>query len=308
MVNNIRHTVETNQFSLYDYPSGTYGIRVRAVVSDTEQSVFSPTLTVVIDREFEHPKNVYVSRSANELRWSTLSHTTGYKVFVNSIEYETTTNVFDLSFLDENAVYELYVKAVYENGVSQESLSVWHHTYTEVVDTFNITFNKLQGRDVRLPIADDFELEFIFFMQAPTYPNLMIIEDGILSIDFNLLEALEVNTYTYELITSEGLYHLVMNVVAEQKPFLISSNVIEYDEENIVLEYELFGGTFESLSGANITSSDYTFSNSVLTINASFIESLLVENPERKTVILGYQLKAGEHITIGYIFINIPQD
>lgn len=73
--------------------------------------------------------------------------------------------------------------------------------------------------------------------------------------------------------------------------------------ENIVIELTLDGGVFGELNGNGISEYDYSISGNTLTINFSFFESLLIDNPSRTTVIISYSIVDNDLTTIGYIFI-----
>lgn len=104
----------------------------------------------------------------------------------------------------------------------------------------------------------------------------------------------------------ESAYTSAVTVTIEShKPHIVSLNKVTYANQDIGFMFELYQGTFTEVSGNGITSSDYVIEDSKLTVNASYIDALLLAEPERETIILGYVITSADEITIGYLFIDI---
>lgn len=108
------------------------------------------------------------------------------------------------------------------------------------------------------------------------------------------------------ILTDQGKVHLDIRFTDSEAPHFISHTTFTYNYEDILLLFEPLNGEFISLSGNNITENDYNLMDNQLTIKHDYIDSILDENPDRNTIILGYQFALDGDITIGYLFINMP--
>ena len=110
----------------------------------------------------------------------------------------------------------------------------------------------------------------------------------------------------FEVHTEEGYFLIKINVQELEKPHLYSSSTIYYESQtDSQLEFKLLGGSFVKLGGNDITDDDYYYQDPILTIKTSYIEDIITNNPDRKTIILSYQLEKNEDSYTGLIFIYI---
>ncbi|MFU8792787.1 MAG: hypothetical protein ACNA7K_02070 [Acholeplasmataceae bacterium] len=93
--------------------------------------------------------------------------------------------------------------------------------------------------------------------------------------------------------------------IDQDNPSLITAASMTFGGTDMVFIFNLLGAQFLGLSGNNITSNDYHFSDDTLIINPLFVEQILNENPDRKSVILSYQIQLDDDFIVGYLFINI---
>ncbi|MFH5882077.1 fibronectin type III domain-containing protein [Liberiplasma polymorphum] len=305
MLNNITYRVEDNVYSTFNLPNGSYNARVKAHLGEAS-TIYTNTFTFTINRAFEHPKNVYVSGST--LYWDHTAEASSYKVVINDETVDVLSGrTYNLSGLDENNLYTLSVIAVYENGESNESLSVLYHTHFTVIDTIHISVNKNRSTNVSFPVETMVEFDYIYINNTLVNREMFSFVNNTIVIDYTYLLDLNEALYTYSLLTSEGRVEVMLNVLDERKPYMTSKNTVTYTGEDLTFEFELFGGSFGQLSGLTISSEDYTFENNQLTISAAFIESIKSEDPERSTIILSYDLNNEESSVIGFIFIYLNE-
>jgi|SRR5690554_2652004 len=100
---------------------------------------------------------------------------------------------------------------------------------------------------------------------------------------------------------NDSKFSEIINYNNFEKPQIISDNEINYNGEDIIIEFELFGGSISSVNSELISNVDYEIDNNKLIINKEFIEKELTEDKEK--LIIGYTLSNKEHNVVGYIFI-----
>ena len=294
--------VATSELSVFDLPNGQYEIEVRAIKGDqrSEWTTFSFTIA----RTLDHPTNLRVQNDT--LLWDSPSGYSVFKVMINDDAIEVNEAQFDLSSLEENQLFEIVVKTSHANQLSEASRTVYYHTYKEVKATLEVTYNQAMLRNVSVSLEDIESIEAVLI-------NYQAIDatfsQQILTLPFSELFNLDRSImHTIDVITEEGRVEIRLEIEYLERPYLRSPRTQMYDRNtDIVYEFELFSGSFNGLSGQDITQSDYTFIEGTLTIKAQFIESLLVANPERSRVIFSYVLETEEgDIFIGYLFIDMP--
>ena len=106
--------------------------------------------------------------------------------------------------------------------------------------------------------------------------------------------------------TDQGIVKIDLGFIDSETPHFISETTLTYDFTSIVLIFEPLGGELVSLSGNDISEDDYEIVYNRLFIEPSYFDAILEDNPDRSTVILGYQFTKDGDITIGYLFINMP--
>ncbi len=290
------------EYSIFDLPNGSYTIEVRASKGEKRSEWTSFSFT--IERTLDHPTNVRIVDQ--ELLWDAPAVYSQFRVTVNETVFHVDEAVFNLVDLDDQALYEITVTTEHLNQLSQPSRTVYFHTYRDVLSTTELTYNQAMLRNVTVELSDVIEIETVLLHHQRLEFSFF---NDVLSLAYSdLLNLNPELTYTLDVITPEGRIEIIMDIEYVERPYLMSSRTTQYQtNQNIVYQFELFSGTFNGLSGQDITEADYTFSDGTLTINASFIESLLTANPERTRVIFSYVLETEDgDIFIGYLFIDIP--
>jgi hypothetical protein len=177
-------------------------------------------------------------------------------------------------------------------------------------------FSKIYALDYSLEQTTDLYLDFeIAEMELYSIEGEGYFEGGMLRISYasgvlrihrEYIEELSYGEYTFLLTTSEGLIELQLLIYDTRKPYLVSSSQVYLTlGDDAVIEFKLYDGTFNSLSGNDISSEDYSIVGSTLTIDGEYIESIFTRDVERTVIILGYYISTGSHVILGYIYIRL---
>ncbi len=119
------------------------------------------------------------------------------------------------------------------------------------------------------------------------------------------LKGLSLGEHVLSFETEKGIFSIRLNIIDTNRPYMISSSTVFTDfSKDVIVLFELFGGSIQSVSGNDITSSHYSIRNNQLTIKKGFIEQSFTQNPDRETLIIGYTLHVDSHVVIGYLFIK----
>jgi hypothetical protein len=84
-------------------------------------------------------------------------------------------------------------------------------------------------------------------------------------------------------------------------PYIISSSVVYTDgNENLLFQFELFGGIIKQVNANGMASTDYLITDNALVIMSDYVSRMFVENDE---FIISYTLE-DESLVIGMISVN----
>ncbi len=121
------------------------------------------------------------------------------------------------------------------------------------------------------------------------------------------LYSLNLGDHEFNFSTSEGEILVIIYVTDTRMPYLESIGSFPYVEDtDVILTFVMFSGSFFGLSGNDITTDDYDFSNNQLTIYYDYIISKFIDTPERTALILTYILKYPGGTRGGWIYIQKP--
>lgn len=297
---------ETPSYDLSAFPDGTHVARVRAQ-SGVRQSEYSESATFLLVLRPGVPYGL--EEADGRLVWNAVENATGYRVLFGETSAEVTDPAYDLSALPENGLYVFTVSALFaEEAVSDPSLPFVYDTCETQLDEIGIRFVKGSPQDLSL----DFSAETWILLGIVT-PEGNLLDSSAYSEDEKILTLLqdylltvEYGTRTYRILTDQGFLAMDVEIADDRQPYMISSGQITFTGEDIVLEFEVYDGTVDSLSGNGITEADYLIQGATVRISASYVLSKFTENPDRVTLILGYTLSANEYVSIGYVFIRLP--
>ena len=303
-INDDEIVIDTNHYELT--VEGTYTVRVRARAEGFYDSVYSAPITFDVDFTFEIPTNTHVDE-AHIYHFDFMDDAQAYVLLVNGEELSQTTNTLDLSTYFPGVI-QIQVKAIYALGSSLYSELLIYDGGAETVETIKFAYS----------IHSLFELGILqsatfVYIEDSNNQNLdsndYVYSAQHLFIKNSYLTTLSAGHHLFTILTLEGFYILDINILSTEKPYLISNSEVFTDfSSDLIFTFELFEGSFGSLSGNGITADDYTFQGNILTIDKTYVLSMFSSDPERETLILGYTLESGDDIVIGYLFIKIISD
>lgn len=303
MLNDVPYFVTDPLFDLHNSPNGYYTVRVCAIKNDLH-SIYSDEVLFTVARMYDYPTNISIDEGV--MLWQKVDDADSYVVLINNVEYPIAITRMELSFLDENQTYMISVKAVFELGESNYSSSIEYFTYFNVLTSYKGVYNINISYNLLIYLGTIYTIEHVFYKGANLENSHFVLCEEGLSIDYELLEGFELGSHIIELYTPYGIVELLIEITENTKPVMISSNSAHYVFGNdIEFLFELFDYTFIGLNGHDISEEDYNFENNTLTIYAEYLDPKIADF-ESDTIIFTYQLKLGDSITLGYIFVRIP--
>jgi hypothetical protein len=280
---------------------GTFLVKVKSTAKGYKDSPYSETIEIVIDYTLVTPSNLSISN--NTLTWDVIEGASSYEVLLNQTIIPVTTNTLSLEpYLPD--VLIIKVKAVYPSGSSTYSEQLIYTEDAEILGELKYKFSTNSTFDLTIFETSKFITMYndnnqIMQSNVYTYTNQ---EVKFLN---TYLKALDTGLHEYKVLTEDGFYIVEIDVTNATNPYMINNNQIYSSfEDDITLQFELFGGTIQNVSGNNIESSDYTINQSQLVISIDYVQNIFENEPERTTLILSYTLQYNQDIIIGYIFIR----
>lgn len=286
-INDQTFEVTENSFDLSSLSKNIlYEITVVAHYEDKVSS-HSKQITYSI---FEVPKNLIINED-NILLWDKINEATKYTIYINDKTFEVLENKFDLKQLSENAFYSIKIKAHYNSHQSEFSKEINYHTFKDIIETIQVSFNKITNYDLEVDLPypllsiEDFKEENYHF------------DNSKLTIYNSYLQTLNNGNNSLILYTSSGKILLIINIYENNKPHILSDNKVTYNGEDIIIYFELFGGTISSISKELTENQDYVIDGNKLIIRSDFIK-------DKDNIIISYTLTNDEYIVLGYIYIS----
>lgn len=302
ILNDVLYPLTEPFFDMHHLPNGLYHV-VICTIKDHESSLYSEPFSFTVNRPFDIPQNINIQDGI--VSWQEVDDALGYILLVNDITYPVQRTTFDLSFLEENKTYLLSVKACFELGDSPYTVAIIYLPYYDVIKTYEGTYNINIPMDLSIYIDQVFDIDHIYYNQIFLNRDDFVIHEHHLSISHLLLSDLDLGHHVFQIYTSEGVIDLPIEIIELTQPVIISNPIANYVmQKDMTWLFEMFNGSFLGVTGHNIEASDYQFEDGVLTLYASFLD-LKIETFDGDTIIFSYQLKDGDHIIIGYLFILI---
>ncbi len=281
---------------------GTYDIVVIAYYKEHIER--SSNFTFTIDRVYEAPSNITIS---NNILTFDSNYLTTYELYIDDVFITTfTSKSIDLSsYINIHQIYNIYVNAIYiDTPYTSETYTLNTHIKLDLDQHLDYELRSTTPLSFSFDALDT--ISYILKNNETLNVSLYTQDETSLTFDPQIFFYPSYGLNTFEVYTESGYFIITIEVIENQRPHLLSSSSITYIPQNdISLTFNLLGGTFVKLDGNNITSTDYIVDDGNVTINASFIENILLEQPDRKTIILSYQLQKEQNGYTGLIFIYI---
>jgi len=270
------------------------------------------TIDTFINTEILAP---VIAIDQDQVYWSEVNAADSYEVLVKDVTtantellledeiYPVEGTSFFVDDLDKNRIYEISVRSVVgdEHSIYSNTVNVRMFIQTEVVWTYTFNVNSTDYFAVY-----GHEIPELYYIEEEG--NRISTDNYHFDYELLLMENAFMKEYSegviFKLYTEQGIIDLEVNYVTGTTPYIRSNNTTEFTNQDLLFVFELCGGTFAELSGSDITSQDYELYGNILIIDAAFIQDLFDTNPDRESVILSYQLRNGENIVVGYLFIN----
>ena len=285
--------LEDNYYDLSEYAMVAYVFKVKTKVNGIE-SIFSDELTHL----WTYPlpiEGVHIA-IGNLVAWNHLGTNITYTYEVKG---ETTnfTGEVDLPAIEFPPITDSIVSVTITALFEEVTISRY---------TSNIDFNHYQFFDE----THDFEIDLEF---APTKVLIDLIEltgdlytftSNTLTISADYLKNLSKGIHQVH-IQSDRDYYFTIDVLKIGKPHIVSNPEVDYEGEDLSFTFELYQGYIDQINGNNITSSDYTINGNQLTISKGYIDQIILNEPNRETIVLTYVLVNGPFSIFGAIFISL---
>jgi hypothetical protein len=164
---------------------------------------------------------------------------------------------------------------------STQNIKILHLEITDDVKAYSTSYQVIDTDDVLLKTSTGYEIKSDYILA--TYGD-----GGYEYIGFYL-----------EFENQRTLVQISLN--DKQVPYIISSSVVYTDgNENLLFQFELFGGIIKQVNANGMTSTDYLISDNALVIMSDYVSDMFVENNE---FIISYTLE-DETLVIGMISVN----
>ena len=285
-------TLDENYFMLSGLSMGTYVFKVKTKVNGVE-SIFSDEISHI--RTYPLPiEGVRIAQ--NSAIWEPIGNGVTYRYEVKG---ETTdfTGEGDLPAIDfsdaTDPIVSVTITALFE-GVTISS-------YTTDID-LNLYHYFDETQDFEIDVELSPTKVWIDFEELTG--DLYTFDSNTLIISKNYLKTLSKGLYNVH-VESDMDYYFTINVLKIGKPHIVSNPEVEYQGEDLSFTFELYEGVMGGINGNGITSSDYTIEGSILTISKEYINQIILNEPNRKTIVLTYVLINGPINIYGSVFINL---
>lgn len=248
------------------------------------------------------PKNLVFSEDT--LTFDAVDHATSYLILADDFSVTTQTNSYTFTGAGTYRVRVIAKADGYLDSLFSSQIEVVIQT-----DPGDPTPTRLDA-----PTNLEFSENTLTFDAVEHATNYKIIGD-------NIDVVVTTNHYTF---TTDGVHRVsiiaqasgykdslfseeieVIVVFEDSKPFVISTNGLTTNfESDIIITFESVGFTFKGLNGYEVTQSNYTYQNDVLTIDIEYIESVFDNNPERDSLIFSYTFEKETQTHLGFITIK----
>jgi hypothetical protein len=164
---------------------------------------------------------------------------------------------------------------------STQNIKILHLEITDDVTAYTTSYQVIDIDDVLLKTSTGYEIRSDYIIT--TYGD-----GGYEYIGFYL-----------EFDNQRTLVQISLN--EKQVPYIISSSVVYTDgNENLLFQFELFGGIIKQVNANDMTSTDYLITDNALVIMSDYVSDMFIENDD---FIISYSLE-DDSLVIGMISVN----
>lgn len=256
------------------------------------------------DNQLATPSNVFLQH--NIIRYDNVVNATHYVIDVNGEEIEITGTSY---YIEAYGDITVRVKARAKDYKDSNYSSVLTLKRAFPFEDIRLNYSIHSSKDLHiltLPenistvgiMSDDIEIGMHDFTKIDN--NLVFKQ--------SYLNTLDKGVYTYAIdLRSFGSFTLEISITDNELPYLVSNNIQSFSGNDLLLNFELFGGSFVGLSGNGITTDDYEITDSTVKISNGFLSQCAMENPEETALSITYDFVLDDHYVFGYIFIDLTQ-
>lgn len=289
-INDETYQTTDTYYDMSTFDTGIYAVKVKTIFKDNS-SRYSLAINITII------KTVAVSVS---LQGDTLTFESDTKDIIYQVtNYDYLGNVIGKDTLDKKTYKinsDIGFKRLDVKGLLN-NLVIYDKTLRVNVDGYTY----FSGDDYLLisqVIGNEVYLNGLLLASS----NYIDDENG-LSLTKAYLETLDYGSYELR-VEGEDTYLTTLVLSETQKPKLTSNPSVIYEGSDVTFEFELYTGSFRGVyTNPTLEEGDYSFTNGVLTINKSYIDAVVLNEPDRKQIFFQYELTNNEVTVIGYLTI-----
>ncbi|MFA6890020.1 MAG: hypothetical protein WCQ80_03275 [Bacilli bacterium] len=300
-LNNHLITVIEPMFSIVGLDDGVHRFKVKAVGEGYQDSIYSNVYIFTIDHSLPVPTDLSVEEGV--LRWSYPISDVIFSVYINGVSVETLTNSYDLSQLNLNTIYEIYVVAQHDMNQSLPSSIFDYYTYNNIYRQLYASFDKASEN----PLLFDLEEELLLagLEDNTLHENDIELLDGIVSIANEYFQQQNYGNHVIRIPTSKGLIFMKVKINDSRPPEVEHGPNIKFKVgECVRISFVEHNKNLIEITGNGIQVSDYDIQGRYVTIDNGFIQKFFDGDPTRQTIILAAHFAYEEGEMVVYFYIN----
>ncbi len=285
----------TDTHHMFD-EEGNYDIYIIATGEGYGDSKPSGTLTFTL--EFADEVSFATEETDEGIRWDAVDEALSYLVYVDGQIFETEDTSFSFESVDAGLL-DVRIQAVYPIGMSDVSDITWIEHRLKTAPDMYFQYSTHSTQDIIVfGIDGDADIQVLDMDGKPLDGMEVFSANPEPRIRSSFVLDSEEETKEFFLIADAMKHRVSVGIHDKQVPYIISSSVVHTDgagDERF--QFELFGGSFQQISGTDLTSDDYHMDGHVLTIDADYIAGRFAETARFS---INYAL-SGDELVIGYI-------
>jgi len=244
----------------------------------------------------------------------------GYTLHFDPVDYATSyvINVFGEEEIEiEGTSYVLGLYGNFEFRVKaraegyQDSPYSTYHSFTVTYDYEIIRLFYSTNSDFDLKLIDLDETINISYIHSNT--DTITDFDYFMSDQMLYLKAafLKTNTLGFHelqiLLSNDSIKRVHIYLTDTLHPFRVTDMAILYKDEDVIVQFELFGGTIEGITHMNqqvLGPDDYVVDGSFVIIKKAYIDNFFETHPSYESISLAFDIQKGDKYYLQQIFID----